>query len=73
VRERIKASDVLTRTLTTTRRGQEYELSGQYKIIENLLSDLKQIATQDEEYLKTQKGVLPLKATRDTVNRCGKS
>ena len=52
VKEEIKVSDSLTKTLTITRREQEYELSGQYKFIESLLSDLKQIAAQEEEYRK---------------------
>lgn len=54
VKEEIKVSDSLTKTLTTTRKEQEYELSGQYKFVEQLLADLKQIASQEEEYRKAQ-------------------
>jgi len=54
VRERLKISNVLTKALTTARAEHEQELSGRYKLIEELLADLKKTAGLVQEYQKAQ-------------------
>lgn len=52
VEEQLKLSDSLTRVLTTTKKEQEEELSGRYKLVDELLSDLRHIANLADEYQK---------------------
>lgn len=55
VQEHLRISDVLTKTFTTTRKEQEDELSGKYKLVEDLLADLRRIAELPKEYEEAQK------------------
>jgi hypothetical protein len=55
VQEHLKISDVLTKTFTTTRKEQEDELSGKYKLVEDLLADLRRIVELPKEYEEAQK------------------
>jgi hypothetical protein len=54
VQEHVKLSDSLTRVLTTTKEEQEEELSGRYKLVDELLADLRHIANLADEYRKAQ-------------------
>jgi hypothetical protein len=47
--ERFKVGNI-TKSLTTTKAEQENELSGEYKFIDQMLSDLEATARQEEEY-----------------------
>jgi len=55
VQEHLRISDVLTKTFTTTRKEQEDELSGKYKLVEDILADLRRIAELPREYEEAQK------------------
>lgn len=54
VQEHIRISDVLTKTLSTSKAEQENELSGRYKLVEEIITDLTRTAKLPEEYRQAQ-------------------
>jgi hypothetical protein len=54
VQEHIRISDVLTKTLSTSKAEQENELSGKYKLVEEIMADLARVASLPDEYRQAQ-------------------